>query len=104
MKLTKINNRINFLNEKTDKFKTFTVSFYFHNELNEENASYNALLPYVMKSGSSNYKNIKEISDALDDLYGGIFDCIVTKKGEDQISGFTFEFISPEYIFYMYNH
>jgi len=98
MNLKKINKRINLLCEKTNKFKTFSISFYFHNELREETASLNALLPYVLKMGSKNYKDMTIISNTLEDLYGGNFDCSVVKKGENQIVGFNFEFVSPEYI------
>lgn len=98
MKIEKINNRINLIQVKKDKFKTFTVSFYFHNELSEEKASKNALLPYVVKTGSEKFKNITEVSNALQELYGGMFDCNIRKKGEDHIIGFNFEFISPEYV------
>ena len=56
MKIEKINNRVNYIKVKNDKFKTFTVSFYFHNTLSKETASLNALLPYVMKTGSGKYK------------------------------------------------
>ena len=98
MNLKKFNERINIICEPTNKFKTFMVSFYFHNELSEENAALNALLPYVLKQGSKNYKNMTEISNTLEELYGGAFDCSVVKKGLDQIIGFNFEFVSPDYI------
>lgn len=98
MNLKKFNKRINIIKEETNKFKTFSVSFYFHNELSKENAALNALIPYVLKQGSMNYKNMTEISNVLEDLYGGTFDCGVTKKGLDQIIDFNFEFVSPNYI------
>lgn len=98
MKIEKINNRVNLISVKKDKFKTFTVSLYFHNKLSEETASKNALLPYVVKTGSKKFKDITEVSNALQDLYGGMFDCSIRKKGEDHIIGFSFEFISPEYV------
>ena len=98
MIIEKINNRINLVKVKNDKFKTFTVSFYFHNKLSEETASYNALLPYVMKMGSKNHKDMVDISNTLEELYGGMFDCSIRKKGEDHIIGFSFEFVSDTYI------
>ena len=93
----KINNRVSLITEKNDKFKTFTVSFYFHNELKEETASEYSLLPYVLKSGSKNYPDMTSISNTLELLYGGLFDCSIRKKGEDQIVGLSFEFLSPCY-------
>ncbi len=98
MNLKKINQRINLINEKTEKFKTFSLSFYFHKKLNEKDVSLNALLPYVIKKGSKNYSDMTVISNTLEELYGGNFDCTVMKKGEDQIIGFNFVFVSPKYI------
>ena len=98
MTITKINKRINYVKVKNDKFKTFNISFYFHNELNEKTASENALIPYVMKMGSKNYENLTKISNTLEELYGGMFDCSIRKKGEDQIVGFSFEFVSPSFV------
>ena len=98
MNVKKINNRIKLMTDKTDKFKTFTLSFFFHRELNRENSSLNALVPYVLKQGSKNYPDMKIISETLEELYGSEFDCSVRKKGNDQILGFHFQFVSPQYI------
>ncbi len=98
MNILKINNRVNLITEENKKFKTFTVSFYFHNELREESASLYSLLPYVLKAGSKNYPDMTAISNALESLYGGLFDCSVRKKGEDQVVGLSYEFLSPSYV------
>lgn len=97
MNIVKINNRVNLITEENKKFKTFTVSFYFHNELDEKTASEYSLLPYVLKSGSKGYPDMTAVSNALEALYGGMFDCSIRKKGEDQIVGLSFEFLSPSY-------
>ena len=98
MNISKINNRVNLITDENKKFKTFTVSFYFHNELKEETASENSLLPYVLKAGSKNYPDMTAVSNALETLYGGLFDCSIRKKGEDQIIGLSYEFLSPLYV------
>ena len=98
MNISKINNRVNLITDENKKFKTFTVSFYFHNELKEETASENSLLPYVLKAGSKNYPDMTAVSNALETLYGGLFDCSIRKKGEDQIIGLNYEFLSPSYV------
>ncbi len=98
MNISKINNRVNLITDENKKFKTFTVSFYFHNELKEETASENSLLPYVLKAGSKNYPDMTAVSNALETLYGGLFDCSIRKKGEDQIIGLSYEFLSPSYV------
>lgn len=98
MKKINIKDSINLYELKADKFKTFMVSFYFQRPLSEDEVSLNALIPYVLKQGSKNYPDNKAISKTLEELYGGTFDCVVRKKGDTQIIGFVFEFLSPRYV------
>ena len=98
MEIVKINNRVNLLKKNIDKFKTFTIGVLFHGNLNKEEYSLNALLPYVLKQGSMNYPDMKIMYNKLEELYGGTFECDLRKKGEDHIISFEFEFVSPEYI------
>ena len=98
MQSQKIKDGISLHSLKTGKFKTFTLSFYIHRPLREEEVTLNALLPFVMKQGSGLYPNIAAISKKLDGLYGGFFDCGIRKKGEDQVVCFNFEFVSPKYV------
>ena len=73
----KIKDGISLHSLQTNKFKTFTLSFYIHRPLKEEEVTLNAL---------------------LEELYGGFFDCGIRKKGEDQVICFNFEFVSPKYV------
>lgn len=88
---------INVYQIKTDKFKTNSVNIFFHDNLNRENASKNALLPAVLRRGSVNFPTIQDISLYLEELYGATFDCGVSKKGENQIIQFYLDFISDKY-------
>lgn len=83
---------------ETNKFKTFTLSFYLHRPLKKEEVTLNALLPFVIKRGSIQHPNLAAISKKLEELYGGFFDCGIRKKGEDQVLCFNFEFVSPKYV------
>ncbi len=94
----KIKDGISLHSLQTNKFKTFTLSFYIHRPLKEEEVTLNALLPFIMKRGSVLYPNLAAISKKLEELYGGFFDCGIRKKGEDQVICFNFEFVSPKYV------
>ncbi|MBQ4111128.1 MAG: insulinase family protein [Clostridia bacterium] len=98
MEKTKISSGVNLYTLNINKFKTFTVSMYIHRKLNESEASLNALLPFVMKRGSKKYPDTVAVSETLESLYGGFFDCFIRKKGENQIIAFNFEFVAPQYI------
>jgi predicted Zn-dependent peptidase len=90
-------NGIDVWNIETDKFKTDSINIFFHDNLSSEDVSYNALLPAVLRRGSSKYPTFKDIALALENMYGAIFDCGVTKKGEQQIVQFYIEFIKDRY-------
>lgn len=92
----KTNNGINLHILDTDKFKTTTMCIYFHNNIGQD-ASFNALLPAVLKRGSSNYQNSTKISEFLEHMYGAVFESDILKKGEIQSILFYFQFISNRY-------
>ncbi len=98
MKKINVKDSINLYQLKADKFKNFLISFYFQRPLDESEVSLNALIPYILKQGSVNYPDNKAISKTLEELYGGSFDCVVRKKGDTQIIGFLFDFLSPRYV------
>lgn len=76
---------------KTDLFKTWSLSLYIHRPLSKEEASKNALLTQVLKSGSKEYPTREDIARKLEELYGGAMEFSVRKKGEVQILSFGFE-------------
>lgn len=77
----------------TDKFKTGCLSINLLDQLCRENASKNALIPYVLRRGSSAHPDIESISKSLDELYGAKLEPLVWKKGEIQAMGFIASFI-----------
>ena len=82
----------------TDKFKTSTISIFIHRPLKKEEATMNALLPYVLRRGSKDFPSSQIIAKYLEELYGASFDCGVNKKGEDHIIYLNFEVINDRYI------
>lgn len=80
-----------------EKLKTTTVGVYIHRKLTAEEASLNALLPYVLKSGCGLCRSTGEIARYLENLYGADLGAGILKKGEDQIIYFDAETISDKY-------
>ncbi|MTI66566.1 MAG: insulinase family protein [Firmicutes bacterium] len=76
---------------KTKKFKSNSISFYFIRNLNEKEVTKNALIPLVLKRGTSSYENAMDIEKKLEELYGSNLSINVNKKGEKQVLRFTIE-------------
>lgn len=97
MKTVAVNENIRLHFIPMTKLKTTSVGVYIHRPLSREKASYNALLPMVLKRGSADYKTREEISAKLDDLYGATMGSTVMKMGVDQIIYFDAETIADKY-------
>ncbi|MDO5398942.1 MAG: pitrilysin family protein [bacterium] len=89
------NIRLNYIPLK--KLKTTVLSVYIHRSLNENDASMNALLPYVLKRSSKLCPDMESFSKYLEKLYGASLGCSVFKRGDDQIIYFDAETISDRY-------
>ena len=81
----------------TNKFKSSCFGVTLLTSLDRETASENALLGWVLRRGTEAHPDLQSISAALDDLYGGAIDTLVTKKGETQCVGFTASFLDDAY-------
>lgn len=97
MKTVKINNNIKLNYISMTKLKTTSVGVYIHRPLNRSDASYNALLPMVLKSASRLYPSREAIAEHLDELYGATIGSAAMKIGEDHIIYFDAETISDKY-------
>lgn len=82
----------------TNLFKTNLVCVLLTTPLIKETVTQNALIPFLLKRGSKNYKTQEEISKKLDDLYGTSFECGVDKIGDNQVLKFYVESIRDEYV------
>ena len=83
---------------KTDKFKTGCLSINLVTGLHRNTAAMTALLPRVLRRGSSQLPDMELISAALDDLYGARVEPIVRKKGELQCVGLFADFPDDRFI------
>lgn len=80
-----------------NKFKTFSVSFHFFTELTKETVTKNALFPFLLKLGSKAYPDMLSVNRKLQELYGGVFECRVAKRGDVHALSFVFEFLEPAF-------
>ena len=88
---------VNFYRVSSDKFKTSRADVYFVDNLSQERASGNALVPLMMKRGCESYPDFIELETRLEELYGADINAGAVKKGENQIIGFHMSHISDRY-------
>ena len=81
---------------QTDKFKTGCLTAYLLTQLRRETAAENAVLPYVLRSGTASLPDMRSISEKLGALYGASVDPSVRKLGEIQALGFVASFAQDE--------
>ena len=83
-----------------DRFKTSLLTFNFTQPLKNPEASYNALIPAVLRRGCNRYPKTTYLNTYLDDLYGANASYAVKKKGANQVISFRFsticDAIAPE--------
>lgn len=82
---------------KTDKFKSNYVSISFIQPLSNDTAAAFSLLSRVLKRGCKKYRNQKEISRRLEELYASDIYFKVTKIGDLQVLNFSADMLSNEY-------
>ena len=83
---------------KNEKFKTNLIAVFLTTSLTKENVTKNALIPAILRRGTSKMKTQEEISKNLEEMYGATFDCGIDKKGDNQILKFYLESINDEYL------
>ena len=83
---------------RTDKFKTGLLSVNFLTPLTRENASKNALIPCVLRRGTSRYPDMDALARRLDSLYGARLEPFARKKGEIQTVGFWADFVDDAWL------
>ena len=89
---------INLHTIRTDKFKTSLINVYFQRPLNEEEVTYNSLIPMVLQRGTKKFKTSKDISKELEYLYGAFLYGNVKKKGEKHVIEFSLTTADTSYI------
>lgn len=80
------------------KYKTVAMSVFLRRPLEKATATKNALLAGVLKQGTNNLSNMKDISRFLSDLYGAAYDITVFKSGTTHNLSFDINFLSERYL------
>lgn len=89
---------INFHKISTNKFKTNLFAIFLTTPLKRETVTANALLPLVLKRGSSLMQSQEVISEKLEEMYGAGFDCGIDKSGNNQVIKFYLETLNDNFI------
>ena len=80
------------------KFKTNTLSLFFHLPLKRETVTMAALLPSVLKRGSEKYPKLSDMARHLADLYSASCSAGVRMKGDGEVLYITMEYIADQFI------
>lgn len=83
---------------RSDKFKTACMSLTLLTQLRRESASMNALIPYVLRRGTTRYGDMEALSRRMDELYGTAIEPVVRRVGEIQCIGFYGSFPEEDYL------
>lgn len=73
---------------RTDKFKTACLSLTMLTQLQRDTAAMNALIPCVLRRGTTRYRDMEALANRFDELYGSAIEPVVRRIGEIQCLGF----------------
>ena len=83
---------------QTDKFKTACLSVNLLTQLSRETAAMNALIPAVLRRGTTRYRDMEQLSRRMDELYGTAIEPVIRRIGEIHCLGFFASFPEPAYL------
>ena len=83
---------------RSDKFKTACLSVNLLTQLKRETAAMNALIPSVLRRGTTRYPDMEQISRRLDELYGAAIEPVIRRVGEVHCLGFFASFPEPAFL------
>ncbi len=83
---------------RSDKFKTACMSVTLLTQLRRETAAMNALIPAVLRRGTTRYGDMEQLSRRLDELYGAAIEPVVRRVGEIHCVGFFASFAESAYL------
>lgn len=81
-----------------EKFKTACFSVNLLTQLNRETASMNALIPFVLRRGTSSCPNMEALTSRFEELYGTSVEPVVRRIGEIQCCGFYASFPEDDFL------
>ncbi len=96
-KISKLPNGVSLQIINDDKFKTSSISVNFLTKLEKTSATYNSLVPYVLKRGYKDISDTMKLNKYLDELYGSKIACNISKCGDNQLISITGVTVSDFY-------
>ncbi|MBO5136117.1 MAG: insulinase family protein [Clostridia bacterium] len=81
-----------------DHFKTNRISIRFHLPAERENITKISLLTQVLKRGTEKYKDMKEISEKCDDLYGASVGAGTSRMGDRIMVGISESMVADRFL------
>ena len=79
---------------QNDIFKTNIACVILTTPLERNTVTANALIPFLLRSGTKNLPSQLEINKKLEEMYGATFDCGIDKMGDNQVLKFYIESIN----------
>lgn len=83
---------------REDKFKTACFSVNLLSQLCRETAAMNALIPFVLRRGTTLHPNMEALNARFEELYGTIIEPVVRRIGEIQCCGFYASFPEDDFL------
>ncbi len=83
---------------ETKKFNTINISFRFLSNMNREDVTSRALIPYVLRSATKNYPNDFLLNKKMDEFYGASLTSGVMRSGNLSAVMFNVRFVNPSII------
>lgn len=82
---------------QNDIFKTNIACVILTTPLERNTVTTNALIPFLLRSGTKNLPSQLEINKKLEEMYGATFDCGIDKMGDNQVLKFYIESINDNF-------
>ena len=91
-------NGVNLYYIPAKRFKTIDIEISFYMPMTRENASMNALIAPVLKSGCEKYPTAKLLNRRMEELYGASLTAAAAKQGEASVMQFAMQYVNPRYL------
>lgn len=83
---------------QNDIFKTNIACVLLTTPLERSTVTQNALIPFLLRSGTKNLPTQLDINKKLEEMYGATFDCGIDKMGDNQVLKFYIESLNDNFV------
>ena len=96
-KTCKINDEIHLHYRRDKGFKTITTAIFIRTPLEDKKATKTALVAECLRGGCEKYPSMSAISKELEDMWGGVYEVAVIKRGDEQVIYLCLESIKKDF-------